>query len=338
MQSLSDFDYHLPKELIAQYPSNRRGEDRLLVLDRKKRIFEERNFREIVDYFEGDELLIFNDTKVIPARLYGRRRSGAGVEIFVLDIRNEPTEALVKPSRRIKENETIFLESGEKVVVKGMGKIGRIVEFSKDIMYILRKGGHVPLPPYISRKDELLDRQRYQTIFAKYKGATAAPTAGLHFTEEVIEKIKKKGVKIAYITLHVSYGTFAPIKELDIKRHKMHPEYYIITGDNVILIYDYIRAKKKIFACGTTVLRTLETVYDRFKERRRIEGWTDLFIYPGYKFKAVDALITNFHLPRSTLILLTSAFTGKELLFNAYNYAVGRKFRFFSYGDCMLII
>ncbi len=331
---LAEFDYTLPKELIAQYPSEKRGDDRLLVLDRKKNSFEEKRFEDIVTYFKKDDLLVLNNTKVIPARLFGKRETGGKVEIFILDKIKVPQEALVRPSGKIKEGESLILESGDRVKICGRTRIGRLVEFGAPIDEVLEKCGHVPLPPYISRTDEPSDRERYQTIYAASEGATASPTAGLHFTESIIDKLKKSGVKIAYITLHVSYGTFAPIKEEAVEKHKMHSEFYHISKENVIMIKEARNRKSSIFACGTTSLRALES----YVQSNIPEGYTDLFIYPGYKFKIVNRLITNFHLPKSTLLLLTAAFTEKKLLFGAYKYAIENRFRFFSYGDCMLIL
>ncbi|MCQ9207238.1 MAG: tRNA preQ1(34) S-adenosylmethionine ribosyltransferase-isomerase QueA [Omnitrophica bacterium] len=337
---LSEFDYEVPRELIAQYPSGRRGDDRLLVVDRRKGSFEERHFSDIADYFASGDLLALNDTKVIPARLFGKRKTGGKVEIFVLDRTERPARALVRSSGRIKPGETVTLNSGYEVKVLGAARVGRLVEFNEPVDEVLRRCGHVPLPPYISRPDEPSDRERYQTIYASADGATASPTAGLHFTENAVRQLKEKGVEIAYVTLHVSYGTFAPIKEDTVEKHKMHSEHFHVSKENAEAINGARGKKARIFACGTTSLRTLEARAEDFKNpiSERIEGRTDLFIYPGYKFKIVDALITNFHLPKSTLLLLTSAFAGKELLFRAYEYAIKNKFKFFSYGDAMLIM
>lgn len=312
----------------------------MLVLDRRKGSFEVRHFSDIADYFAPGDLLTLNDTKVIPARLFGKRKTGGKVEIFVLDRRERPARALVRSSGRIKPGEAVTLDSGDEVKVLDAAAIGRLVEFSEPVDEVLKRCGHVPLPPYISRPDEPSDRERYQTIYASSDGATASPTAGLHFTENTIRELKKKGVETAYVTLHVSYGTFAPIKEDTVEKHKMHSEQFHISKENAGTIKAARERKAGIFACGTTSLRTLEARAEDFKDPapEKIEGQTDLFIYPGYKFKIVDALITNFHLPKSTLLLLTSAFAGKELLFRAYEYAIKNKFKFFSYGDAMLII
>ena len=346
---LSDFNYILPKELIAQYPSEKRGEDRLLVLDRAKNSFEERKFSDIIDYFKEGDLLILNDTKVMPARIFGKRKTGGKVEIFVLDKTKNPTEALLRPSGRIKTGERITLESGDEARVLDRAAVGRFVELNKPVSEIMEKCGHMPLPPYISRPDEESDKERYQTIYASSEGATASPTAGLHFTGGMISELEKKGVKIACVTLHVSYGTFAPVKEETVEKHKMHSEFYRISKENVIIIKRAKTRNARIFTCGTTSLRALEACAETFSPpggelnslpggNGGIEGFTDLFIYPGYKFSAANALITNFHLPKSTLLLLTSAFAGRELLFRAYEYAIREKFRFFSYGDATLIL
>ena len=347
---LTEFNYTLPKELIAQHPAEERGDDRLLFVDRAKNSFEEKKFANIIDYFKKGDLLVLNDTKVIPARLFGKRKTGGKVEIFIVDKTKSPTEALVRPSGKIKEGEKVFFDSGEEATVLGRTEIGRLVEFSKPIDEILEKCGHVPLPPYISRPDEPSDKERYQTVYAKSPGATASPTAGLHFTDDSIAKLKEKGVLIAHITLHVSYGTFAPVKEENVEEHKMHSEFYYISKDNVVAINEARNKRSRIFACGTTALRALEQCAEDFENFipqaynyggtrfLGFEGFTSLYVYPGYKFRMVSALITNFHLPKSTLLLLTSAFAGKDLLFKAYEYAVTNKFHFFSYGDAMLII
>ena len=350
MLTLSDFNYNLPKELIAQYPSEFRGKDRLLIVDREKKSFYEKNFEDIINYFKKSDLLILNNTKVIPARIFGKRKTGGKVEIFIVDTTKVPQEALVRPSGRIKEGESVILGEGYEAKILGRTEIGRLVEFNKPLEEVLEKFGHVPLPPYISRVDQESDKERYQTVFAKNDGATASPTAGLHFTDEMIEKLKEKGVDIAYITLHVSYGTFAPVKEENIKKHQMHSEFYHISKENVIIIHQARKRKARIFACGTTSLRALEASGEEFENFipqaysyggirfKGFEGFTSLFIYPGYKFKMVNKLLTNFHLPKSTLLLLVSAFADKDLIFKAYDYAVEKKFNFFSYGDAMLII
>lgn len=347
---LTEFNYELPKELIAQYPSEKRGDDRLLVLEKDKNEFYEKRFSDITGYFKEGDLLVLNDTKVIPARIFANRKTGGRVEIFILDKTKQPVEALVRPSSRIKEGETVILESGDEAKIQGWTGLGRLVEFSEPVDDVLKKTGHVPLPPYIERMDEPGDKDRYQTIYARCEGATASPTAGLHFTKDMMDKLKAAGVQIAYVTLHVSYGTFAPVKEEDVEKHKMHSEFYRITKENMVLINEARNRKSRIFACGTTTLRVLEACADEIinfipkafiygeKEADEFSGFTSLYVYPGYEFRIVNALITNFHLPKSTLLLLTSARAGKELLFNAYKYAIENKFKFFSYGDAMLII
>ncbi len=348
--NITEFNYNVPEELIAQYPSQKRGQDRLLVVERKKNTFYEKKFEDIVDFFKPDDLLVLNNTKVIPARLFGKRKTGGKVEIFIIDKTKRPIEALLRPSARIKENEEIELESKDKIKVLGRSEFGRFVEFGEDIDGILKRAGHTPLPPYISRDDEELDKNRYQTVFAKAEGATASPTAGLHFTQDTLKRLHEKKVKIAYVTLHVSYGTFAPVKTDNIKNHKMHSEFYMIQREDVNTINNARNNKNRIFACGTTSLRVLESNAENIinfipqaynyggTSFKGFEGFTDLFIYPGYKFRITDALITNFHFPKSTLIMLASAFAGKDLLFKAYDYAVKNNFKFFSYGDAMVII
>ncbi|MDD5439982.1 MAG: tRNA preQ1(34) S-adenosylmethionine ribosyltransferase-isomerase QueA [Candidatus Omnitrophica bacterium] len=352
--NLSDFDYALPKELIAQYPSEKRGDDRLLVIDRgtarSASTVAERKFSDIAEYFKKGDLLVLNDTRVMPARLYGRRKTGGKVEIFIIDKTKVPVEALLRPSGRIDDGEEITLTSGDPVIIRGRTPLGRLVEFNDDVNAVMERAGHVPLPPYINRSDETGDRDRYQTVFAKCEGATASPTAGLHFTEGMLKALSEKGVEIAYVTLHVSYGTFAPVKDECLERHTMHSEYYRISKENVIMLNNARNEKRRIIACGTTSLRVLETCADELvgfipqgycyggNEFAGFEGFTSLFVYPGYAFRIVNGLITNFHMPKSTLLLLTSAFAGKEELFRAYRYAIENKFRFFSYGDAMLIL
>jgi len=310
----------------------------------------ERKFSDIIDYFQKGDLLVVNNTKVMPARLFAKRRSGGKVEIFIIDKTKRPVEALLRPSGRIKEGEELTLESGDIVRVGEYTSLGRLVEFMDDVNEVLTRAGHVPLPPYIARKDEPSDRERYQTVFARNEGATASPTAGLHFTPEILDKLVKKSVEIAEVTLHVSYGTFAPVKDETLENHKMHSEYYRITKENVTMINNARNEKRRIIACGTTSLRVLETCADEIinfipqaycyggNQFDGFEGFTRLFVYPGYTFRIVNGLITNFHLPKSTLLLLTSAFAGKDAIWRAYEYAIEKKFRFFSYGDCMLIL
>ena len=340
---LSDFDYNLPKKLIAQYPVEHREKCRMMVLNRTSGKIMHKTFEDIVGYFNKGDLLVLNNTKVIPARLFGKRKTGGKVELFLLEKNNPMCEALVRPTARIKEGEWITLESGDEVEVSGKGDVGRLVKFSRPLSDILAEIGHVPLPPYIDRDDEDSDKNNYQTVYGKNEGATASPTAGLHFTEKLLNGIAINGVWVRYITLHINYGTFAPIKTDDIKTHKMHKEYFELPEDTVKAISETKRSGGKIFAVGTTTTRVLEYCADKLtkyemQNTNDIRGYTDMFIYPGYEFKVVDHLITNFHLPKSTLMLLVSAFTGKDCIFKAYKEAVRERYRFFSYGDAMLIL
>jgi S-adenosylmethionine:tRNA ribosyltransferase-isomerase len=334
---LNDFSYDLPKELIAQRPLKRRDGSRLMVVDRAERSIRDGVFRDIKRYLHRGDCLVMNDTRVVPARLYGRRKTGGKVEIFLLETDSGSPRALVRPSKKIREGEVIDLESGIKATVMGPSGAGRLVKFDAPLEDVL-KSGHIPLPPYIEREDEPGDRGDYQTVYARSEGATASPTAGLHFTEQLLSSIREKGVNIAYVTLHTSYGTFAPVKVEDIEEHSMHEEYYELTPEAAAKINTSAAEGGRIFAVGTTSTRVLET---RAGEDRMVSpgvGRTNLFIYPGYKFRIVDSMITNFHLPESTLIMLVSALAGRELVLKAYEKAIKEKFRFFSYGDAMLIV
>jgi S-adenosylmethionine:tRNA ribosyltransferase-isomerase len=331
---LSDFNYNLPKELIAQYPVKERQKCRLMVLDRAKRTISHKNFEDITEYFKNGDGLILNDTKVIPARLFGKRKTGGKVELFLLEKKNPVCEALVRPSGRLKEGEKITLESGDEVEVLGRGEVGRLVKFNSPLNDILKGSGHMPLPPYIGRVDEASDKEDYQTVYSAKEGATASPTAGLHFTRELLDRISGLGVSVSYVTLHTNYGTFAPIKTDDIELHKMHREYFSIPKDTIETIKNVKKNEGKVFAVGTTSARSLEY----WAREGKVEGDNDLFIYPGFKFNIVDHLITNFHLPKSTLMLLVSAFAGRGFILEAYRKAVEEKYRFFSYGDAMLIL
>ena len=340
---LSEFDYSLPKELIAQYPLKEREECRLMVLDRQSQKLSHKIFKDISEYFQEGDCLVLNNTKVIPARLFGKRRTGGRVELFLLEKKNPVCEALVKPSARLKEGERIKLESDDEVEILGRASVGRLVRFLRPLDEVLKDAGHVPLPPYIDRMDEESDRYDYQTAYAREEGATASPTAGLHFTNGLLDEIAKRGVRIAYVTLHTNYGTFAPIKTEEIEMHRMHKEEFILPDETARAIDDTKRQGKKVFAVGTTTSRVLEHCAETIRSRAegqssRISGYTDLFIYPGYKFKIVDHIVTNFHLPKSTLMLLISAFCGKEFMFAAYREAIEKRYRFFSYGDAMLIL
>jgi S-adenosylmethionine:tRNA ribosyltransferase-isomerase len=334
---LSDFDYHLPKELIAKYPAQPRDSCRLMVLNRKDKTIEHRIFRDVIDYLEPGDALVLNNTKVIPARLIGKKeKTNANIEVFLLrPIEDNIWEALIKNVRRLKKNQKVIISDNFYVEFLDRDDEKAIVKIhSKDIKSDLEKYGHVPLPPYIEREDEENDKDYYQTVFAEKEGSVASPTAGLHFTRELLEKIKEKGVNIAYITLHVGLGTFKPVKTEDITKHKMHEEYFTIPKETLEMIKKTKENKKSVVAVGTTVVRALET-YGKFK---KTEGFTDIFIYPPYEFKIVDKLITNFHLPKSTLLMLVSAFADRYFILRAYNEAVKERYRFFSYGDAMLIV
>jgi S-adenosylmethionine:tRNA ribosyltransferase-isomerase len=334
---LSDFDYHLPKELIAKYPAQPRDSCRLMVLNRKDKTIEHRIFRDVIDYLKPGDTLVLNNTKVIPARLIGKKeKTNANIEVFLLrPIEDNIWEALIKNVRRLKKNQKIIISDDFYVEFLSKDDEKAIVKIhSKDIKSDLEKYGHVPLPPYIEREDEEKDKDYYQTVFAEKEGSVASPTAGLHFTKELLEKIKEKGVNIAYITLHVGLGTFKPVKTEDITKHKMHEEYFTIPKETLEMIKKTKENKKSVVAVGTTVVRALET-YGKFG---KTEGFTDIFIYPPYEFKIVDKLITNFHLPKSTLLMLVSAFADRDFILRAYNEAVKEKYRFFSYGDAMLIV
>lgn len=349
---LAEFDYSLPKELIAQYPLKERGKCRLMVLDRANRTISHRTFEDITGYFKRGDCLVLNNTRVIPARLFGRRKTGGKVELFVLDAYSHCVsvtltqcirEALVRPSGRLNEGERITLESGDEVEVLDRGEIGRRVRFNSSLDDILKESGHIPLPPYIDRCDEPSDKEDYQTVYGEKEGATASATAGLHFTRELLDRLSVIGVRLSYLTLHTNYGTFAPIKTNNIESHKMHKEYFELPTETAKAVNETRKAGGKIFAVGTTSTRVLEYCFDKItndeiRKTNDEKGYTGLYIYPGYKFKVVDHLITNFHLPKSTLLLLVSAFAGKDFIFEAYRQAIEKKYRFFSYGDAMLII
>ena len=327
---LSDFDYSLPKELIAQYPVKEREKCRLMVLDRKTHSIDNKTFEDISGYFRSEDCLVLNNTRVIPARLFGKRKTGGKVELFLLEKKNPTCEALVRPSGRLKEGERIVLESGAEAELLGRGEAGRFVRFSRPIDEILERG-HIPLPPYIERCDEESDKRDYQTVYNAKEGATASPTAGLHFTRELLAGLK---CRAAYLTLHTNYGTFAPMKGEDVESHKMHKEYFDIPAETIDMVKSTKKNSGKVFAVGTTSARSLEY----WAKEDKTEGDNDLFIYPGFKFKVVDHLITNFHLPKSTLMLLVSAFAGKDFILEAYRKAIEERYRFFSYGDAMLIL
>jgi S-adenosylmethionine:tRNA ribosyltransferase-isomerase len=338
---VKDFYFHLPEELIAQHPLENRDESRLLVLDRVSGDINHSVFKNIVDHMEEGDCLVLNDTRVLPARLIGERSdTGAQIELLLLKrLEDDKWETLVKPGKKAKEGVEITFGNGEltaKILeVKEDGN--RIVKFSYSGIFeeMLDKLGQMPLPPYITEKLE--DKERYQTVYSKSAGSAAAPTAGLHFTNELLDAIRNKGVKVVFLTLHVGLGTFRPVKVDNIEEHNMHAEYYELTEETAEAINNSRQNGKRIIAVGTTSCRTLETIADEQGVVRAQSGWTDIFIYPGYKFKIINALITNFHLPESTLVMLVSALAGRENILNAYNEAVKERYRFFSFGDAMFI-
>ena len=336
-----DFDYYLPEELIAQTPLKKRDSSRMLVLDKQNGNIFHKTFSDIIDYLNPGDTLVLNDTKVIPARIIGvKEETGAVIELLLLkNIDDNNWECLTRPAKRVKVGTVISFGDGMlKATCSSVGEEGiRVFSLSYDgILYeILDKLGTMPLPPYIHEKLE--DQSRYQTVYAKNIGSAAAPTAGLHFTKELLNDIKNKNVNIAYLTLHVGLGTFRPVNVEDVTKHKMHTEYYSISKETCDIINKTKESGNKIVVVGTTSVRVLETVMNRFGELKECSGVTDIFIYPGYKFKAVDVQITNFHLPKSTLVMLVSAFASREIILNAYKEAVNQKYRFFSFGDSMLI-
>ena len=336
-----DFDYFLPDELIAQTPLKKRDDSKLMILDRHTGEIKHEVFHNIINYLNKDDILVLNDTKVMPARIVGLKEStGAIIELLLLkNIENDKWEVLAKPAKRIKIGTIISFGNGMlKAECIDTGEEGiRVVKFTYDgIFYeILDMLGTMPLPPYI--KEKLEDKDRYQTVYAKNIGSAAAPTAGLHFTNELLGQIANKGVKICYITLHVGLGTFRPVTVSDVTTHKMHSEFYSMSKEVADTLNKAKEQKRRIISVGTTSTRTLETIMAKYGEFKEVSGWTDIFIYPGYEFKAIDAQITNFHLPKSTLIMLVSAFASKEIIMNAYNEAVKHKYRFFSFGDSMFI-
>lgn len=334
---LKDFDYDIPKELIAQNPLKNRDMARLMVLDRAVNSICTGVFRDVLEYLEPGDCLVLNDTKVVPARLSGKRKTGGKVEMLLLETDSKNPRALIRPSKKIKNGEEIFLEDGTLAKIMGKGDIGRYVSFSAPIDEVL-KCGHIPLPPYINREDVPQDRDDYQTVYARTGGATAAPTAGLHFTEDLLSSFEKKGVTVAYVTLHTSYGTFAPVTAENIEDHRMHYEHYVLSPETALAVNQTKASGRRVFAVGTTSTRVLETCAVEKGKVSGSHGESGLFIYPGYEFKIIDGIITNFHLPESTLIMLVSAFAGKDFIMEAYEKAIEESFRFFSYGDAMLIV
>ena len=337
---VSDFNYNLPEELIAQVPLQKRDESRLMVLNRKLETIEHKNFKDIIDYLEPGDCLVRNNTKVIPARIYGKKETGANVEFLLLNnIEGDIWESIVRPGNKLHVGTKVIFGDGllTAEILEVMPGGTRKVKFSYTGIFneILDKIGLMPLPPYIH--EELKEKDRYQTVYAKYNGSAAAPTAGLHFTPELLKKIEEKGVKIANVTLHVGIGTFRPVKEETVEAHEMHSEHYYIKQEDVEKINETKKSGKRVIAVGTTSCRVLETISDENGMVKETEGDTQIFIYPGYKFKCLDGLITNFHLPQSTLLMLVSALAGKDYVMKAYEEAVKEKYRFFSFGDAMFI-
>ena len=340
--NINEFDYELPKELIAQTPLKDRSSSKLLIMNKKTGELKHEVFSNIIDYLNKGDVLVLNDTKVIPARLIGEKKdTGAVIEILLLkDIGNDTWECLGKPGKRLKIGSTITFGDGSlrcEVVDKlEEGIIHVKLIYDGILMEILDKLGTMPLPPYIHEKLE--DQSRYQTVYAKVSGSAAAPTAGLHFTKELLKQIEDKGVIITYVTLHVGLGTFRPVEVDNILEHKMHSEYYVMSKETAEILNKAKEEGRRIIAVGTTSTRTLETIATNNKGIfKACSGDTDIFIYPGYKFKAINCLITNFHLPKSTLVMLVSAFSSRNMIMNAYNEAINNKYRFFSFGDAMFI-
>lgn len=337
---VEEFNYELPKELIAQTPYDKRDEARLLVLDREKQSIEHKVFRDVIEYLNPGDCLVINDTKVIPARLYGKKDTGAHVEFLLLKrLEGDEWEAMVRPGNKLKVGSKVEFGDGllKAEVLEVMPGGNRRVRFEYNGIFneILDQIGLMPLPPYIT--EALKDKDKYQTVYAKYEGSAAAPTAGLHFTEELLEKIKEKGVEVAKVTLHVGIGTFRPVKVENVEDHQMHSEHFYLKAEEAEKINKAKREGHKIIAVGTTSCRVLESVADENGYLKEIEDDTDIFIYPGYKFKCIDNLITNFHLPESTLIMLVSSLAGRDFIMRAYNEAVKEKYKFFSFGDAMII-
>ena len=335
-----DFWYDLPGELIAQTPLEKRDTSRLLVLDKETGNTQHKTFFNIIDHLRAGDCLVMNDSRVLPARLLGHRPTGGAVELLLLrDLGDKKWECLAKPGRKMQIGQTVIFGDGElTATVTDICEDGnRVVAFSYDGIFleVLERLGKMPLPPYI--KAELQDQERYQTVYSREVGSAAAPTAGLHFTKELLDAIRQKGIKTAFVTLHVGLGTFRPVKAEDIGQHHMHSELCMLSQETADILNDTRRNGGRIVCVGTTSCRTLESLADETGRFTQSSKWTEIFIYPGYKFKAMDALITNFHLPESTLVMLVSAFAGRENILNAYNEAVMEKYRFFSFGDAMFI-
>jgi len=339
---IESFDYHLPESLIAQTPLKNRDESRLLILGRQTGSIEHNHFKDVIDYLEKGDTLVLNDTRVMPARLFGLKEdTGAKVEMLMLtQIEGNDWEVLLKPAKRIKIGNKLTFGNGKIVAecIEELNQGGRIMRLHYEgiLQERLDELGEMPLPPYI--KERLDDQERYQTVYAKASGSAAAPTAGLHFTDDLLNSIKAKGVNIAFITLHVGLGTFRPVSVDNIDDHEMHSEYYQMDQETADLLNETKANGNRVISVGTTSTRTLETIKQTNDEFMAQSGWTDIFIFPGYTFKAIDGLITNFHLPKSTLVMLVSAFSRRDYILNAYEQAVKSEYRFFSFGDAMLII
>ncbi|MBK3955502.1 tRNA preQ1(34) S-adenosylmethionine ribosyltransferase-isomerase QueA [Staphylococcus haemolyticus] len=340
--NVEEFDYDLPESLIAQTPLKDRDQSRLLVLGRNSGNIEHKHFKDVINYLETGDTLVLNDTRVMPARLFGlKEETGAKVEMLMLTrIENNDWEVLLKPAKRIKVGNKLSFGEGKIIAecIEELDQGGRIMRLHYEgiLEERLNELGEMPLPPYI--KERLDDPDRYQTVYAKESGSAAAPTAGLHFTDELLDEIRAKGINIAFITLHVGLGTFRPVSVEDINDHEMHSEYYQMTQETANLLNQTKKEGHRIISVGTTSTRTLETIRRDYNEFVAVSGWTDIFIYPGFTYKAIDGLITNFHLPKSTLVMLVSAFSCRENILNAYKEAVKLEYRFFSFGDAMLII
>ena len=344
-----DYDYNLPKHLIAQSPAAERDQSRLLVYDRQSKMVRHTQFNHLIDYLMPDDLLVVNNTRVIPARLLGKKETGGKIEVFVLDYNHAVLEkqnggfrcaCMIRSSKPPKVGSTIYFSPNDKALVLTMPDNGRCdIQFlCDDFLDFLNKMGQTPLPPYIQRTADNIDKNRYQTIYAKNNSAVAAPTAGLHFTDQLLKKIQKMEIQIVPVTLHVGYGTFMPVRVTDIRQHTMHAEYIEISAQAAQAIQEAKNDKQRIIAVGTTAVRTLEYVYQMKKEIVPFQGYCDIFIYPPYSFQIVDAMITNFHLPQSTLLMMIAAFVGRQEILSVYQTAIAEKYRFFSYGDAMMII
>lgn len=340
--TLEDFDYNLPEELIAQTPLAKRDTSRLLVLNAETGEMQDKHFYDILDYLQPGDALVMNNSRVLPARLYGTKAdTGGHVEVLLLrQDHGDVWETLVKPGKKLHKGQEIVFGDGQlkAVIVDELEHGGRMIEFKYDGIFleILEQLGEMPLPPYI--KEKLADQERYQTVYSKVNGSAAAPTAGLHWTPELLEKVAAKGVKIVELTLHVGLGTFRPVEESDIDKHKMHSEFYQLSAQAARTLNEVREQGGRIIATGTTSIRTLETIGTKFNGHLQADsGWTDIFIKPGYQWQVVDAFITNFHLPKSTLVMLVAAFTGRERILNAYQHAIAERYRFFSFGDAMFV-